>query len=226
MTKRQWITCIDPEPMLHFLRAKVTNRKLHLFEVACIRLMARGLLGTQTTEALEILERLPDGGCSPSDLRKAAKLAFRGRDWEEKCGPKNGQVADMVYTLSHASFGEFRPDEPAQHVTWAVRLGKQASELHGSFGGRIVSALLRDIFGCPFTPPTSVQVTTSVTAMAAVALEERKLPDGTLHNSRLAVIADALEEAGCTDQEILGHCRSEGPHVRGCWAVDLLLGKS
>jgi hypothetical protein len=42
---------------------------------------------------------------------------------------------------------------------------------------------------------------------------------------RLPILADALEEAGCTDAAILGHCRGPGPHVRGCWVVDLLLGK-
>jgi hypothetical protein len=42
---------------------------------------------------------------------------------------------------------------------------------------------------------------------------------------RLPILADALEEAGCTDAEILGHCRGPGPHLRGCWVVDLLLGK-
>jgi hypothetical protein len=41
----------------------------------------------------------------------------------------------------------------------------------------------------------------------------------------LARLADALEDAGCTDPELLGHLRSPGPHVRGCWAVDLVLGK-
>ena len=43
---------------------------------------------------------------------------------------------------------------------------------------------------------------------------------------RLAVLADALEEAGCTNPDILGHLRGPGPHVRGCWVLDCLLGKS
>ena len=43
--------------------------------------------------------------------------------------------------------------------------------------------------------------------------------------AELPFLADALEDAGCTDQAILDHCRSPGPHVRGCWAVDLILGK-
>jgi hypothetical protein len=42
---------------------------------------------------------------------------------------------------------------------------------------------------------------------------------------RLPILADALEEAGCDEPALLAHCRSDGPHVRGCWAVDLVLGK-
>jgi hypothetical protein len=53
----------------------------------------------------------------------------------------------------------------------------------------------------------------------------RQLPSGYLGSHRLAVLADALEEAGCIDADILNHCRQPGEHVRGCWVVDLLLGK-
>ena len=62
--------------------------------------------------------------------------------------------------------------------------------------------------------------------LAQAAYDERELPSGTLDATRLAVLADALEEAGCPDRTILDHLRGPGPHVRGCWAVDLLLGKS
>jgi hypothetical protein len=54
----------------------------------------------------------------------------------------------------------------------------------------------------------------------------RQLPSGYLDSQRLAILADALEEAGCTSEDILGHLRGPGPHVRGCWPVDLCLGKS
>jgi hypothetical protein len=56
-------------------------------------------------------------------------------------------------------------------------------------------------------------------------MDERVLPAGHLDNDRLAILADALEDAGCTDQAILGHLRGPGHHVRGCWAVDALLGR-
>ena len=54
----------------------------------------------------------------------------------------------------------------------------------------------------------------------------RQLPSRYLDSQRLAALADALEEAGCTSEEILGHLRGPGPHVRGCWAIDFCLGKS
>ena len=89
------------------------------------------------------------------------------------------------------------------------------------------AVLFRDIFGNPFRPvsiPPACR-TPTVTALAAAAYEEHSLPSGELYKARLAVLADALEEAGCDDADILNHCRGEGPHVRGCWVVDLLLGQ-
>jgi hypothetical protein len=64
-----------------------------------------------------------------------------------------------------------------------------------------------------------------VVALAAAAYNERTYPAGTLEATRLAILADALEEAGCTEQAILDHLRAPGLHVRGCWAVDLVLAK-
>ena len=53
----------------------------------------------------------------------------------------------------------------------------------------------------------------------------RQLPSDYLDRQQLAVLADALLDAGCNEEELIGHLRSEGPHVQGCWVVDLLLGK-
>jgi hypothetical protein len=93
------------------------------------------------------------------------------------------------------------------------------------------AGLVRDIFGNPFRPVTiSPAVCTwndaVVVRLAQAAYDERRLPDGTLDNGRLAILADALEEAGCKDADMLGHLRGSGPHVRGCWVIDLVLGKS
>jgi hypothetical protein len=87
--------------------------------------------------------------------------------------------------------------------------------------------LLRDILGNPFRPATVSPAwqAPQVVALAQAAYDERDMPTGTLDLARLAVLADALEDAGCTDSNILDHLRRPGPHVRGCWAVDLILGK-
>jgi hypothetical protein len=88
------------------------------------------------------------------------------------------------------------------------------------------AALLRDLFS-PFRPVavSSTWRTPQLLALAQAAYEQRELPSGQLDASRLAVLADALEEAGCDQANLLAHLRGPGPHVRGCWVVDLLLGK-
>jgi hypothetical protein len=90
--------------------------------------------------------------------------------------------------------------------------------------------LLRDIFGSLFRPspplPPAVLAWNdgTVRRIAEGIYEDRQLPAGTLDTSRLAILADALLDAGCDDEALIAHCRSEGPHIRGCWAVDLILG--
>jgi hypothetical protein len=88
-------------------------------------------------------------------------------------------------------------------------------------------ALFRDIHG---KPPGLVALdpalfTTDVASLARAAYADSQPPDGALDPLRLAVLADALEEAGCTNAEVLSHLRTPGPHARGCWALDLVLGK-
>jgi len=89
------------------------------------------------------------------------------------------------------------------------------------------AVLLRDVVGNPFRPVSlnRAWLTPTVVSLAQAAHDERILPSGLLDPARLAVLSDALEEAGCTDAAIVSHLRSAGPHVRGCWALDLILGK-
>jgi len=89
--------------------------------------------------------------------------------------------------------------------------------------------ILRDLIGpLAFTPASVFGISSSplIEALAQAAYTERNLPSGDLNPDRLAVLSDALEDAGCDNADILNHLREPGPHVRGCWAIDLLLGKS
>jgi hypothetical protein len=87
--------------------------------------------------------------------------------------------------------------------------------------------LLRDIVGNPFRSPSDnlTCLTLTVTSLAQTAYDERLLPGGELDPNRLSVLADAMEEVGCAEYDVLDHLRAPGPHVRGCWAVDLVLAK-
>ncbi len=83
--------------------------------------------------------------------------------------------------------------------------------------------LLRDIIGNPFRPdaldPSWLAWNDgAIRKMAQLIYDDRAF-------DRLPLLADALEDAGCTDADILAHCRGGGEHVRGCWVVDLILSK-
>jgi hypothetical protein len=80
--------------------------------------------------------------------------------------------------------------------------------------------LARDIFGNPFRP---VSFDPAWRTWTAVALAQQMYESRDF--SAMPILGDALQDAGCTDEEVLGHCRGPGPHVRGCWVVDLVLGK-
>jgi hypothetical protein len=81
-------------------------------------------------------------------------------------------------------------------------------------------AVIRCIFGNPFRPVTTNPkfLTPTVQSLAQAIYTERAF-------DRLPILADALEEAGCTNLDILNHCRQPGVHARGCWALDLVLGR-
>jgi hypothetical protein len=91
-----------------------------------------------------------------------------------------------------------------------------------------LSEFVRCVFGNPFRPISigPAWLTPTVTNLAQSAYEERALPSGELDPDRLLVLSDAAEEAGCDKNDILSHLRGAGPHVRGCWGVDLILHKS
>src|SRR5262249_4172122 len=104
-----------------------------------------------------------------------------------------------------------------QTATYAVRARKQ-SEREAERAAQ--TALFRDVFGNPFRPmgiePSSHVWNGGMVVNLAQAIYEERAFD------RLPILADALEDAGCRDAEILGHCRGGDTHVRGCWVLDLL----
>ena len=212
MTEKQWQMSGGPQRMLRFLRHNADGRrKMRLFAVACVRRIDH-LLSTNGRKAVIAAEDFADGRISVAKLNAArAAVGF----------PK---ALPRQYAAYAARAAAFPPDHVVTHAAASaidavtqVEPRSKASEK----SEKVAQAdLLRDIFN-PFRPVLFEPIwrTPQAVALARTAYDERQFED-------LPLLADALEEAGCTDEAILAHCRGLGPHVRGCWVVDLILGKA
>ncbi len=244
MTELEWLTCTDPNSMLSFLRDKVSDRKLRLFACACCRRIWHLLGDEGSRRVVEVAERRAEGEASREEILAGMKQANVGHIQAIAAMTSSGSRDQRGFRAKSAALYTLQPN-----TTSAVRITVKCAAEAMSFpqGGlhdpsecsvpalmaekQAQVALLRDILGNPFRPiAVSPSVLSwhdaTVTRLAQAAYDERHLPAGSLDNARLAVLADALEEAGCDNADILNHCRSGGEHARGCWVVDLLLNKS
>jgi hypothetical protein len=236
MTEADWLACTDPRLMLEFLASKASDRKLRLFACACCRRVWHFLTDKRAQEGVEVAERFADGLVSDGDrsaARKAAQQATQSRGmstrpwapkWERRAASavyyalaRDGADASGASLLAIEAL-VWRAGGYAGGDSQAIMTGEQRPQ----------ASVLHDIFGNPFRPVLLDPAgrTPTVLALAEAAYDERSLPAGILDTDRLAVLADALEEAGCDNADILSHLRQPGPHVRGCWVIDLLLGKT
>ena len=253
MTEAEWMIATEPQEMLSFLSesGRLSERKARLYAAACCRRIWPLLTDERSRTAIEVAERYADGLESVEEFTLAARKAwtvlldvdcFPSRSvWgaanaAASVAPYQGgpprlwgalgvpvTVADTVYDLvmnTPMPTGELADENPE-----AV-----SDEVRTSFYSEYESlaALVRDVFGQPYRASSVVTgfLTPAVLTLAKRAYEERILPQGTLNPSLLGLIADALTAAGCNEQELLGHLRSEGPHVRGCHVLDAILGKA
>jgi hypothetical protein len=229
MTEEQWLESEGPQEM-YFQVVKPLGgdrRRLDYFCLACVRPLLGLIADAEARRAFEWLEENPGVRVRPSGGH--IRDLFRG-----PAGPAEG-----LYHAHHRR--ESGVSGRAVHVAydlWADWYGyafPNYRDLFESYPGalaeapsRFLPAVMREIYGNPFRPLAVApsHLTEVVRLLAQAAFESREVLSGHLDNARLAVLSDALEEAGCTEAELLGHLRSPGPHVRGCWAVDLILGKS
>ena len=211
MTEAEWVSCTDPQPMLEHLRDRAGVRKFRLFALGCAR--RAGKAGRRPARhVLWVAERFADGLTRGPEREEAARWARRARD----------PVCNVaLFALLR------RPQDAVRAALLAVAANRGDDQAERAARCR----LIRCVFGNPFRPPPALAPEVlawdggAVVNLARQAYEERQLPSGELDPVRLAVLADALEEAGCADDTILGHLRGPGPHARGCWVLDRLLGK-
>jgi hypothetical protein len=215
MTEAEWLACEDRQPMLESFRGQFSDRKLRLFACACCRHIWAYLV-EENRRALVIAEQYADGMVGPAELSAACDVAYAVADSAE-------DEAVAIATDHEAWFAAFEASFAAAgqecFLGWPGRNERnreQAVKEHAYFAD-----LIRDIFGNPFRPATFNPAwrTTDVTLLAQGIYEERAF-------DRMPILADALQDAGCDNEDMLIHCRDASqPHARGCWVVDAVLGK-
>lgn len=247
MNEHQWQATTDPVAMLAYLfpsRAedvglasefRPSPRKLRLFACACCRQVWHLLTDPRSRKAVEVAERYADGEATAEEANKAGSAST---EVYSKIGDDDAFCAAiMAERMLHRCTAELH--------AWSV-VADQDNSIPTRAGAvpATQATLLRCIVGNPFRPVKLAQpqsmpmpryrnewidapcawLTPQVLSIAAQAYEQPGA-DGTLDPATLSILADALTDAGCDNDTILDHLRSPGPHVRGCWVVDLVLGK-
>jgi hypothetical protein len=221
--------------MLEYLKAKVSDRKLRLFACACCRRIWPLLTDERSRRSVERAEHYAEGQLAREQLAAASQAALAVvLATEETTVPAQSAATAAVWA---ARWHGDTPTEAAWHAAWYASaeasqavLRDEGLPVEWAEARAIQAALLRCLFGNPLHPMVLDPAWLTwhdglIRQLAQAAYDERHLPSGYLGPDRLAVLADALEESGCQDQNILAHLRSPGPHTRGCHIVDLLLGR-
>jgi hypothetical protein len=224
MTEAEWLTSEGSDLLLDFLRGRGSERKLVLFAVACCRHAWQALQAAEERagSVVELAERYADGRAILPEVwaaLSAPRKGRRGRPCRESLdamGAVHGLGAESAWCAA------MQVSAGARALVSLDVVGTEQSAQ---------AALVRDIFGNPFRLSPAVEAAWLtwhdglIPELTAALYEGRRLPEGTFDPQRLAVLADALEDGGCTNADILGHLHGPGPHVRGCWVVDLVLAK-
>jgi hypothetical protein len=231
MEEIEWLTSVDPEPMLKFLKDNVSDRKLRLFAVACFR-------------SPGVWPCLQGNKLIKNAVWKAEQIADGREEWpplRDYNFAMNELNAFMCALLSSRSAFSYAADRGFENINleWAngdlVEISNNQYDEEKAYQCRI----LRCIFGNPFRQVTFEQswFTTSVIEIANFIYEEKAF-------GRMTELGKELLEAGCIEEAIIDHCRDTRPHpifdqvrdnyrpgqyawphARGCWVLDQLLGK-
>jgi hypothetical protein len=237
VTEADWLNETHPFYMMNwwaYFRGKSSARKQRLLACACCRLIWHLMTDACLREAIETAEAYADGLAAEEQLARLHEEALalglsRGEVLSRLSGntPEKASLTDS-WRVAHAVAEAAGRDDGlfGNAIHYAAQDGGRGKDTEDP----AQAALVRDILG---SPRRLVIVESACLAwndgivkrLAKGAYEARAMPAGHLDSQRLAVLADALEESGCTDTELLAHLRSPGPHVRGCFALDAVLGK-
>ncbi len=248
MSEWDWITGTNPRVLLSFLRGRISERKRRLFACACCRLVRHLLIDERSWEAVLLAERYADGLATVAELSEAADVANQIHlDMDDRVRRLAAEAAfrctvdypEELWQLDHAwsdaalateGYEIERTSNLSSEDT--ARMLDSWAEAWGGSGEPVgwtdvnseaeMATILRDIFGNPFRPVTFNPAwrSSDVVALARGIYDDRAF-------DRMPILADALQDAGSDNDDVLNHCRDTNqPHARGCWVVDLILDKS
>lgn len=211
-----------------------SSRKLLLFACACHRRVWELLPDPRSRAAVEAVELHADGVYDIDTLARvladAGGVANRLREGQREGSPSERAMAAARFQAAAGVAALGWPASSAASAAagdtalavkaWAKSAGRSARPMAQRERG-VQVALLRDIVGNPFRPvaPDPNWRTSTVVALATTIYEGRTF-------ELMPILADALSDAGCDNDDLLGHLRGPGPHVRGCWGLDLVLDKT
>jgi hypothetical protein len=206
MTEQEWMASADARAMLAYLETKAGERKARLCAICRCRQLAR-FLSEESIKALESSEMVADGLLPGKEFTSPGATKYTP-----------GGYVELLTAVAVQIKGGRGKTVAASIMSW-VRVSWNYA-LSGERERAGYCNYLRDIFGNPFLSVTvNPSWRTPTVASLAEAIYTEKAFD------RMPILADALEDVGCDDADILKHCRRPGEHVRGCCVVDLLLGK-
>ena len=230
MTEQEWLTCAYPHSLVGFVIKKTTERKLRLFAVACCQRVKHLVDDEPCRAALEVFERFADREAADAESWAAQQQVANYR--AGVLGPAARKaaraIANAVWIHRNGTYDVLKQSARALARDPARGISDTAGwDAATACEQEIQAGLCRDVFGNPFRSPAFEQtwITPLVRNLAQAAYNIRIHPARTLDQDRLAVLADALEDAGCNEPAILEHLRGPGPHVRGCFVIDGLLRK-
>jgi hypothetical protein len=230
MTEQEWLNETTRPQWMYmtvrhkgtFARTKAGKRKFLLFAVACCRLMWDLLWDDRLRAAVEVAERYAEGQATDEERSAAARAVSplaMGSYYPDSPEARRATVGRLAYDVVgqrpvNAAFGQTAMPVPLGGLTLP----------DGRTGKALLCDLIREAFG-NFINPSKVEKhwlrwnDRTIPRMAQAIYDDKAW-------DRMGVLADALEDAGCSNAYLIGHLRSPGPHFRGCWVIDLLLGRS
>jgi hypothetical protein len=232
---KNWFTCTDiaglADKLLDPEIEDEYDRKWLLFGVACCRRLRQLIANEGLRKCVEVAEKFADG-----EITRDKFEAFREQidDGRIEVAEGSGETLRLCGSAVWEHLMSRHPEYLCRTLVLAVKVGLNASDRHMAVRDEKAAqlGLLRDIFGNPsrlhayvddsFQPVTIEPSWLSVNNRAVHRIAEQIYEMQRFND--MPILADALEDAGCTNTDVLSHCRGPGPHVRGCWVLDLLLG--